>query len=117
MQITEFHIRQLFGLFDHQISFKTKDRITIIHGPNGVGKTTVLKLLLALFSRKISQLRVTPFDSIEVIFDDKSKLTLEKKSRKTREPTAALEFKYTSGKDEKSTQFKPTMNLRNIRCI
>ena len=31
-------IRSLFGYFDHKVPLKTDDRITIIHGPNGVGK-------------------------------------------------------------------------------
>ena len=52
MQIERIQILQLFGMFDHDIKLKTKDRITIIHGPNGVGKTTILKLIKDVFDAK-----------------------------------------------------------------
>ena len=39
MKIKEISVLNLFGLFDHTIEFKLEDHITIIHGPNGFGKT------------------------------------------------------------------------------
>ena len=82
MQINKLQIKKLFGLFNHSIPFKTEDRITIIHGPNGVGKTTVLKLLVAVFTKRLAPLRQTPYQSIEITFTNKAKLLVERKVEK-----------------------------------
>ena len=95
MRISEFHIKKLFGLFDHTIAFKTGERITIIHGPNGVGKTTILKLLMALFSQQTNTIRQTPFKAITIIFDDNSRLLVERKVRKGGD--SILIFRYGDG--------------------
>ena len=44
-RIRQVSVTNLFGLFNHTIPLKMDDHITIIHGPNGFGKTMVLKLL------------------------------------------------------------------------
>jgi ABC-type transport system involved in cytochrome c biogenesis ATPase subunit len=46
------------------------ERVTIIHGPNGYGKTTVLRLLDGLASGRYSDVRRIPFRDFEVNFDD-----------------------------------------------
>ena len=76
MKIKEIEIRSLFGYFDHKIPLKTDDRITIIHGPNGVGKTTVLRLISDLFKRQFLSMLVTPFDRIVIRFKPKGSLTV-----------------------------------------
>lgn len=78
MKISQIKVMGLFGLFDHDIPLDSENRITIIHGPNGYGKTTVLRLVDALFNNKRAYLRNTPFDELSVIFEDSSKLTLSK---------------------------------------
>lgn len=115
MQITEFSINKLFGIFDHIVPFKTKDRITIIHGPNGVGKTTVLKLLMALFTGRMGTLRQTPFDSMTVVFDEASKLIVERKPRKSKESPAVLKFHYASGKEVKEHTLQPDLDELRAR--
>ena len=35
----------LFGTSDHEIPLFQREPITIVHGPNGVGKTSILKLI------------------------------------------------------------------------
>ena len=45
--LTSIKIEKLFDIFDYHIEFK-KEGITILTGPNGYGKTTVLKILDAL---------------------------------------------------------------------
>lgn len=76
MKIEEIEIQSLFGYFDHKIPLKTDDRITIIHGPNGVGKTTVLRLISSLFKRQFFLMFVTPFDRIVIRFKPKGSLTV-----------------------------------------
>ena len=41
MRITKISVKGLFGMFDHEIPLNQESRITIIHGPNGVGKTVL----------------------------------------------------------------------------
>ena len=86
MKIKEIEIRSLFGYFDHKIPLKTDDRITIIHGPNGVGKTTVLRLISSLFKCQFFPMFVTLFDRIVIRFKPKGSLTVirVKKEKKLR---------------------------------
>lgn len=50
-RIKQISVKNLFGMFDHTIPLNVDERITIIHGPNGFGKTALLRLLDTLFSQ------------------------------------------------------------------
>ena len=52
MRIKEFSVTNLFGRFNYIIPLNMEDRITIIHGRNGFGKTTLLKLINAIFNSR-----------------------------------------------------------------
>src|SRR5579872_6525846 len=77
-RIKQISVKNLFGMFNHTIPFHMDDRITIIHGPNGFGKTVILRLLEALFTRDNELLLTTPFNEITVIFDDDAYLVVAK---------------------------------------
>ena len=63
MRISKVSVKGLFGKFDHEIPLNQESRITIIHGPNGVGKTvTLLELVQGLFNYDYELLGETPFD-------------------------------------------------------
>jgi len=79
MRIIEISVNNLFGVFNHTIPLKIEDRVTIIHGPNGFGKTILLKILAGLFSGQYSELRNIPFNRFQVKFDDDSVVWVEKK--------------------------------------
>ena len=81
MRIRRVFVEKLFGLFDHDIVMKMDDRITIIHAPNGFGKTAVLRMISGLFQGRYSDLRVFPFAVFGIEFDDGRMLKVE-----TREP-------------------------------
>ncbi len=70
MRINQIVVKKLFGIFDYTIPLNQEDRITILHGPNGSGKTTILKLIDGLFNSKYSVLRSVPFESFQVLSDD-----------------------------------------------
>jgi predicted ATP-binding protein involved in virulence len=66
-----------------------EDRITIIHGPNGFGKTVLLRMLDGLFGSRYVEFHNIPFTEFKIEFDDKSEFWVhtnseahEKKARK-----------------------------------
>jgi len=77
-RIKQISVTGLFGMFNHVIPLHMEDRITIIHGPNGFGKTAILKLVNALFSRDSYTLENTPFDELIINFEDHDKLAILK---------------------------------------
>ncbi|VXD17766.1 ATPase [Planktothrix serta PCC 8927] len=70
MQIKQISVKGLFGIFDHVIPLNMNERITIIHGPNGFGKTAILRMLNGLFNFRYSVFRSIPFKSFQVDFND-----------------------------------------------
>jgi predicted ATP-binding protein involved in virulence len=78
MRIKKITVKDLFGMFCHEIPLNMDDHITIIHGPNGIGKTILLKMLNALFKSSYEEFRSIPFSELSVDFDDGSTLSLKK---------------------------------------
>ena len=63
-------IKKLFGIFNYEINLKD-DGITILTGPNGFGKTTILKCLEALTSiEKIRYFYKLYFSEISITIND-----------------------------------------------
>ncbi|MHA1784435.1 MAG: AAA family ATPase, partial [Candidatus Helarchaeota archaeon] len=52
LRIKKIFVKNLFGMFNHEIPFNLEKKITIIIGPNGYGKTILLKFLNGFFNRK-----------------------------------------------------------------
>ncbi len=65
-------------MFNYNIPFHIKERITIIHAPNGYGKTTILKAIDDIFSRNFSELKEVCFDEIYIQYTNKSSLKITK---------------------------------------
>lgn len=79
----KIQINKLFGRFDYSISLKSEG-LTIITGPNGYGKSTILKIINALtkgFSGLFFFFELD-FSSISITFNVKSKIVIEKKGNK-----------------------------------
>lgn len=70
MRISEIAVTGLFGMFDHTVSLNTSDRITIVYGPNGFGKTYLLNLVSDLFGMRFERIAEVPFKTFTVILDD-----------------------------------------------
>lgn len=65
-EIKQIRITNLFGTIpEHKIDLK-EGGITFIHGPNGCGKTTCLKLIAAMFGWDLSTLLEIKFDLLEI---------------------------------------------------
>lgn len=63
--IEKLFVKKLFGIFDNEINFRNGG-ITVVVGQNGCGKTTMLHILNAVFSKNPSQLFQYQFDYIEL---------------------------------------------------
>lgn len=48
MKLKRLIVKKLFGVYDYDLSFNCNECITILHGPNGCGKSTILGLIKAL---------------------------------------------------------------------
>lgn len=77
LRVKSVNVQKLFGLYDHAIPLRLDERVTIIHGPNGVGKTVVLKLLAALFAGRLHEFGRVPFERFNVELTDGTVISLE----------------------------------------
>lgn len=84
-------IEKLFDIFDYDIEFKKED-ITILTGPNGYGKTTVLKILDALASQNGLFFVRLLFKQIILKFSDNNTITLNKTVFKETNSISVLVF-------------------------
>ncbi|UXE63184.1 MAG: AAA family ATPase [Woronichinia naegeliana WA131] len=81
MRIKQISITKLFGIFDHVIPLNLDERITIIHGINGVGKTSILRLINGLFNGQYSELLIIPFQEIKIDFDFNTSICLKQNAK------------------------------------
>jgi len=77
LRIDKVSIKGLFGLYDHTIQLHLDERVTIIHGPNGVGKTKLLSWVDALFRLDFSVFEGVPFEKFTVEFTDDTLLEIQ----------------------------------------
>jgi len=113
--ITNFKIKNLFGQFNYELDFTNVDgeKIKFLTGPNGYGKTTILSMMNALFSRDEQDYKVfveTPFEAIEVLFDG-ARLIIRKNVRKSElidEVEESVVFLFTPKEDSETIE----MNLQ-----
>ncbi len=87
MRITSIAVTGLFGTFDHTIPLNREDRITIIYGQNGFGKTYTLLLVTELFSAAPGmwdRIADIPFATLTVEFDTGAVLNLVKREEADR---------------------------------
>jgi AAA domain, putative AbiEii toxin, Type IV TA system len=63
-------VTKLFGVLNHVVELNREDRVTILHGINGVGKTKLLELTAALTAGHIWRLMSVPFEKLRVDLDD-----------------------------------------------
>lgn len=76
LRLQRIEVDQLFGIYDHRIHLNLKDRVTLLHGPNGVGKTSVLRMVDALLRNDFACFRRIPFARFLLRFHDGSTLEL-----------------------------------------
>jgi predicted ATP-binding protein involved in virulence len=113
MQLERIRIERLFGRFNHDIIFQKPDNITIIHAPNGFGKTAVLTLLHAFFSRQFDRLSKYNFLSLSLYFNNEEIIEVHRRYIKdlfSEKPIASEEIEialHSSRRSAKPFKLKP----------
>lgn len=77
-KIVQIVVNQLFGFFTHTVKLMP-DGVTFIHGPNGCGKTTFLKLISSFIDWDLLTLNEIRFESLEFHYDNNVVLKVDKK--------------------------------------
>lgn len=81
-KIEYVRVEGLFGSLTHTISFNAAG-VTIVHGPNGCGKTTVLRLLDGAVNQEFSKIIDIPFATFEIGICDNRTIKITKVTRST----------------------------------
>ena len=78
--IKEIKINKLFNQFDYNIKFNMSD-ITIITGPNGFGKSTILKIIAAIEEKDLYEICKFPFQKLNIKLNNNKSLCIDKKGK------------------------------------
>ena len=115
MRIERVEFKKLFGFYDYSI--KVNDTVTIIHGVNGCGKTTMLKIIDAAINKDIDYLKATDFEAVQFFFSDNSTLLIERRRIPLNASTEANGIYYLVYKttvDSKETVYDAFENPKEI---
>ena len=77
LRLQRIVVEGLFGTYNHDINLNLHDRVTLLHGPNGVGKTVILGMISALLQKRFDYFQRIPFSRFLLVFDDGSTLALQ----------------------------------------
>ncbi len=73
MRLTWIKLEGLYDRFNHTVELK-EDGLTIIHSPNGLGKSTLVRMICLAFGGRWDELQSIPFERLEFGFDEERKL-------------------------------------------
>ena len=113
IHLSRVRVEGLFGELTHDISLFPEDSLSIITAPNGYGKTTILRILRAVFVGNVDELRILPFGSAELEFirddctvqDVRDRLLIEKQQSSQFPLRIDISFTYIRGTDGKKRQY------------
>lgn len=117
MRIIEISVTDLFGVFNHTVPLNIDERVTIIHGPNGFGKTILLKMLDGLFNGRYSELRSIPYQRFQIRFDD-GRVVWADKARSEPTPTQPTLLEVEGAIDRRRSRRRerpPTVRINLLR--
>ena len=77
LRLRRVEVDGLFGVYDHRIDLDLDTRVTLLHGRNGVGKTTILRMISALMRGEITYFSRIPFTRFLLTFQGGANLELK----------------------------------------
>ena len=80
-RVKSIHVKGLFGMYDHDVVLNEHERMTVVHGPNGVGKTVLFKLVQDLLTGTGVDLLKYPFKECSVEFTNAVTLTARRSDK------------------------------------
>lgn len=117
MQFSHIYIKKLFGLYDYKLDlfYDSEDKLTILTGPNGYGKTTILTIINKLNPRELFYFYLLKFERIEVGMMDGSCINIYQKyiekEKKQKETGNGSDIKLDS---EKEVRFEWMDSEKNV---
>lgn len=115
MRISAIKAFGLFNYFNHTLEFNLNERVAIMIGPNGYGKTMLLRMINALFNGQLQTLERLPFNELRVYFDDATAFhvsRIERAGTTTKDGAeTALEIAYAR-EDQIVDRFQPIADPR-----
>ena len=119
MKLVRVEFTKLFGYFDYSIDFH--DTVTILHGLNGCGKTTILQTINAVFNKEMDTIKSTDLQSVSFFFStgailkiDRKKIYLDPEKEKA---TGIIYLAYSIIENGKETVFDSFENTDEYQDI
>lgn len=114
--INYFSINNLYSLYTYKINFDINEcdndsYIKFITGPNGYGKTTVLNIIDAILTNKLSKLFSISFDSLEIGIDN---AVLKIRQSETSESKLSEDFDFSLVSKRLECSFSPTKDSSSV---
>ncbi|MDD2260562.1 MAG: AAA family ATPase [Acholeplasmataceae bacterium] len=75
-KLSRIMIYGLFGGKNYDIPLNRLDGVTVLHGLNGCGKTTILRMINGFFSGDYTDFDRVPFNGVHFCFDDNTKICI-----------------------------------------
>jgi ABC-type transport system involved in cytochrome c biogenesis ATPase subunit len=73
--LSKIIIYKLFNEFDYEIGLKGK--LTYIHSQNGIGKSTVMRMVSNVLNGNLEEVRTVPFERMDLMFDTGTNIIVE----------------------------------------
>lgn len=89
----------MFHEYDYEIPL-AEICITFVHSQNGLGKTTIMKLAYNVLSGNLEEVRIVPFDRLDLDFDDGTSIIVENRDQELTVKTSKAEIVEEIGPDE-----------------
>ena len=75
MKIKSVYVSKLFNEYDFALDMGQP--LTFLHSPNGLGKSTLMRMIYAALRGDVDYLRGTPFSRFDILFDDDEDLVIQ----------------------------------------
>jgi predicted ATPase len=113
MRLTRVQVTGLFGVFDHTLNCEREDRVTIIHGPNGYGKTVMLNMIAGLLRGDLTAFETVPFLEFRATFSDGTSRVVRRVEANDSTKSASLDV-YSEDSLGVRASAKPSRLLRRV---